>query len=186
MWNQIQVCTFWPSFHVSSSLVFQHPISLDRNNFSTFSCFLFGYVACCVNHYNYSKSVVENLLEKLWEDESGRRERWLIAWRKCVNTWFYCCLGKYNKQTRGKLCSLSDKPFFSCLLFKIAAGVIWQKVLDPEFPGRRNIWKVDMESEPFFRSAITPDLFEIFLESLATAAVCLPGRRRDFRLARRP
>lgn len=34
--------------------------------------FLFGYLACCVNHYNYSKSVVENVLEKLGEDGSRR------------------------------------------------------------------------------------------------------------------
>lgn len=30
------------------------------------------------------------------------------------------------------------------------------------------MWRVQLENGPFFHSAITPDLFEIFLESLAT------------------
>lgn len=49
------------------------------------------------------------------------------------------------------------------------------KVLNLGFPGRRNIWKVDTET--FFHSAIIPDLFEIFLESLATAAVSAYPRK---------
>lgn len=43
------------------------------------------------------------------------------------------------------------------------------KVLNLGFPGRGNIWRADLDF--FFRLAITPDLFEIFLESAATAAV---------------
>lgn len=59
------------------------------------------------------------------------------------------------------------------------------KVLNFGFPSRSNIWRVDTET--FFHSAITPDLFEIFLEGFAMAACLrLPTHRPDLRLARRP
>lgn len=98
-----------------------------------FSCFLFGYLACCVNHYNYSKSVVENVLEKLGEDESRRRRGgWLIAWRRCVNGWFCCCLGKYNKQTRGKRCLHSQtKSFFLVICLKYQQACSMTKGVKP-------------------------------------------------------
>lgn len=46
-----------------------------------------------------------------------------------------------------------------------------QKVLNFGFPGRRDVWEAGLEKGLFFRSAITPDLCEIFLEGFATAAV---------------
>ncbi len=49
------------------------------------------------------------------------------------------------------LFTLTDKIFFSCLLFETPAEMFYdKKVLNLGFPGRRNIWKVDMENGPFF------------------------------------
>lgn len=73
-------------------------------------------------------------------------------------------------------------PFF---FLSYAQNTRVTKVLNFAFPSRSNIWRADRET--FFHSAITPDLFEIFLEGFAMAACLrLPTHRPDLRLTRRP
>ena len=77
--------------------------------------------------------------------------------------------------------------FFSSLVRNSSKSVLWQKVLNLGFPGRRNIWKVDMENGPFFPfSYHTWFIWDIPGKSCHCCCLCLPTRRPDFRLARRP
>lgn len=84
------------------------------------------------------------------------------------------------------LFTLADKTF-SLFFLAFCRSVLWQKVLNLGFPGRGNIWKVDVENGPFFPfSYHTWFIWDIPGKSCHCCCLCLPTRRPDFRLARRP
>lgn len=200
VWTFLQLCIFkhcyqnkqWLSFHFSSRLVFHHPVSLDRNSFSTFSCLdiwpaaLTTTITQRVLLRMYWKSF--GWMRAIIEGWGGVGWGWLIAWRRCINGWFCCCLGKYNKQTMEKdVYAYRPNPFFSSSVQNTNRSVLWQKVLNLGFPGRRNVWKVNMENGPFFPSSYhTWFIWDIPGRSCHCRCLCLPTRRPDFRLARQP